>query len=202
MTAIIIAFLIYNKIHTEGNVSNIMFNIAKCPMILINHFGNLHNICFLWNARYQTPRVWAVGVAIFIVVYIILMASGIWFYCKYCKGGRIVGRQGISPGGAAQSNTSSKENQITFTRKMVEHDEQQWSMPEVLFLQNVICFLILLWIAYVMKINKMKHCYYGGQLFKPFNIRVLVYLTLSIQKFNCMSLPVIIQKNLNFHMMT
>jgi len=42
---------------------------------------------------YETPSVWVVGLVIFLLVYFLLMGLGIWFYCKYCRGKRIVGHQ-------------------------------------------------------------------------------------------------------------
>ena len=43
--------------------------------------------------RYETPSVWVVGLVIFLLVYFLLMALGIWFYCKYCRGKLIVDQQ-------------------------------------------------------------------------------------------------------------
>ena len=51
---------------------------------------HLYILLLYFQNRYETPSVWVVGLVIFLLVYFLLMGLGVWFYCKYCKGKRIV----------------------------------------------------------------------------------------------------------------
>ena len=57
-----------------------------------------------------------VGLVIFVIAYCVLMTGGIGFYCKYCKGGRVVAQ------GSKQSDTTG--NQMILAQKSIEYEEQ------------------------------------------------------------------------------
>ena len=67
------------------------------------------------NYRYETPSVWVVGLVIFILAYIAMMAFGIWFYCKYCRGGRIVG---------SRNQNQDNYNQVLSDQKAIKYDQE------------------------------------------------------------------------------
>ena len=71
---------------------------------------------FLYLTRYETPRVWIVGLVIFILAYFALMAIGIWFYCKFCRGRRIVDQ--------GNGKTNASANQVMLSQKAIEYDEE------------------------------------------------------------------------------
>ena len=43
------------------------------------------------------------------------MAAGIWFYCKYCRGGKIIGTQ--------KKENETTENEILSDQRAITYDE-------------------------------------------------------------------------------
>ena len=48
------------------------------------------------------------------------MAAGIWFYCKYCRGGKIIGTQ--------NKENDTIENEILSDQRAITYDEGQMQL--------------------------------------------------------------------------
>ena len=87
--------------------------------------ANYHIINTTILYRYETPSVWVVGLVLFLLAYCAIMAAGIWFYCKYCRGGKIIGTQ-------TQENKII-ESEIQSDQRAITYDEGQIQLTQNTF---------------------------------------------------------------------
>ena len=82
-----------------------MKNYVHCKLPYHQHYN--------FFIRYETPSVWVVGLVLFLLAYCAIMAAGIWFYCKYCRGGKIIGTQ-TQENKIIESEIQSDQRAITY----------------------------------------------------------------------------------------